>query len=100
MYTMEAAVRLAEHLYYPGCLALRRKQAAAETVFAWQRPPGVKPRGKNRRWKIWEDEVLLRLDSAAEAAPELDRSEASCSVRLWRLKSGQVPAPADAAPGQ
>ncbi|WP_327171646.1 LAGLIDADG family homing endonuclease [Streptomyces sp. NBC_01336] len=100
MYTMEAAVRLAEHLYYPGSLALRRKQGAAETVFAWQRPPGVKPRGKNRRWKVWEDETLLRLDRADSAAPELDRSVASCSVRLWRLKSGQVPVPADSPPGQ
>ncbi|MEU9947237.1 hypothetical protein [Streptomyces sp. NPDC047939] len=100
MYTMEAAVRLAEHLYYPGSLALRRKQEAAETVFAWQRPPGVKPRGKNRRWKSWEDETLLRLDSADSAAPELDRRVASCSVRLWRLKSGQVPVPADSPPGQ
>ncbi|MEU1365837.1 hypothetical protein ABZ454_06850 [Streptomyces sp. NPDC005803] len=100
MYTMEAAVRLAEHLYYPGCLALRRKQEAAGTVFAWQRPPGVKPRGKNRRWKPWEDEVLVRLDSAVAAAPELDRSEASCSMRLWRLKSGQIPTPADGTPSQ
>ncbi|NED81206.1 hypothetical protein G3I76_14055 [Streptomyces sp. SID11233] len=96
MYTMEAAVRLAEHFYYPGCLALRRKQKASTAVIAWQRPAGVKPRAKNRHWKPWEDELLLRLDDARRAAPELDRSPASCSVRLWRLKSGQIAAAAQA----
>ncbi|MGW1224393.1 hypothetical protein [Streptomyces sp. NPDC001515] len=93
MYTMEAAVGLVDHLYYPGSLALSRKQEAASAVRAWQRPPGTKPRGTNRRWKPWEDDVLLRLDSADLAAPELDRTVASCSVRLWRLKSGRAPAP-------
>ncbi|MFG2598873.1 hypothetical protein [Streptomyces sp. NPDC048462] len=100
MYTMEAAVRLAEHLYYPGCLALSRKRDAAATVLAWERPPGLKPRAKNRRWKPWEDEILLRLDDADSAAPELDRSVASCSVRLWRLKSGQIAPTGGTAPGQ
>lgn len=98
LYTMEAAVELAEHFYYPGCLALPRKQASASSLSAWQRPPGLKPRAKNRRWKPWEDETLLRLGDAATAAVELDRTTASCSVRLWRLKSGQVSAPSAPAP--
>ncbi|PZT72955.1 MULTISPECIES: hypothetical protein [unclassified Streptomyces] len=89
LYTMEAAVALAEHFYYPGCLALPRKQASAASLSAWQRPPGLTPRAKNRRWKPWEDELLLRL---GDAAVELDRTTASCSVRLWRLRSGQIPA--------
>ncbi|MGW4626181.1 hypothetical protein [Streptomyces rubiginosohelvolus] len=54
VYTKEAAVRLAAHLYYPGCLSLARKQTAAA---------------------------------------ELGRSAASCSVRLWRLKTGKVRLP-------
>ncbi|MGW2472965.1 hypothetical protein [Streptomyces sp. NPDC001665] len=90
LYTMEAAVTLAEHFYYPGCLALPRKQASATSLAAWQRPPGSKPRAMNRRWKAWEDELLLRSGDAAAAAVELDRTTASCSVRLWRLRSGQI----------
>ncbi|WNI31157.1 hypothetical protein [Streptomyces sp. ITFR-6] len=100
VYTMEAAVGLAEHLYYPGCLALSRKQDAATTLSAWRRPEGLKPRAKNRRWKLWEDEPLLRLDDATAAGAELDRTPASCSVRLWRLKSGQVPGTALGKPDQ
>ncbi|CAD5962820.1 MULTISPECIES: hypothetical protein [Streptomyces] len=56
VYTKEAAVQLAEHLYYPDCLSLARKQTAASSL-------------------------------------------ASCSVRLWRLKTGQVQRPEDVPPG-
>ncbi|MFE7575223.1 hypothetical protein AMK18_28055 [Streptomyces sp. CB01249] len=90
LYMMETAVALAEHFYYPGCLALPRKQASATSLSSWQRPPGLKPRAKNRRWKPWEDELLLRSGDAAAAAVELDRTTASCSVRLWRLRSGHI----------
>ncbi|MFJ1590983.1 hypothetical protein ACIOD0_12170 [Kitasatospora albolonga] len=93
VYTKEAAVRPAEHLYYPGCLSLARKRTAAASLASWERPATMRVRPPGRRWKPWEDRVLLGLDDAAASAAELGRSEASCSVRLWRLKSGQVKRP-------
>ncbi|MGW8764629.1 LAGLIDADG family homing endonuclease [Streptomyces sp. NPDC055815] len=38
LYTKEAAVQLAAHLYYPGCLALQRKKSAAASLIEWVRP--------------------------------------------------------------
>lgn len=100
LYTKEAAVDLAGHLYYPGCLSLARKQAAAETLCSWERPAAMRVRPPSRRWKPWEDRILLDLGDAAASATELGRSEASCSVRLWRLKTGQVEMPPHAPPGR
>ncbi|MGA5049312.1 hypothetical protein [Streptomyces arboris] len=99
VYTKEAAVQLAEHLYYPGCLSLERKRTAASSLASWERPATMRVRPPSRRWKPWEDRVLLKLDDATAAAAELGRSEASCSVRLWRLKTGQVQRPEDVPPG-
>ncbi|MCD9903701.1 hypothetical protein LUR56_34175 [Streptomyces sp. MT29] len=99
VYTKEAAVQLAEHLYYPECLSLARKQTAASSLASWERPATMRVRPPSRRWKPWEDRVLLKLDDAAASATELGRSEASCSVRLWRLKTGQVQRPEDVPPG-
>lgn len=58
LYSNEEAVTLARDLYYPGCLALPRKQAAALGVTAWLRPPGSRkvlgrcgrPRRTARSW--------------------------------------------------
>lgn len=93
VYMKEAAVELAAHLYYPGCLALERKRLAAASLAAWQRPAGMRVRQPGRRWKPSEDRVLLRLGDAARAAVELDRSEKSCTARLWRLRNGHVALP-------
>ncbi|MFE3592994.1 hypothetical protein ACFXOY_36445 [Streptomyces niveus] len=95
VYTKEAAVELAGHLYYPGCLALERKRASAASVKAWQRPAGMRIRPAGRRWKPSEDRLLLRLGDPARAAVELSRTESGCSVRLWRLRTGLVALPAD-----
>nr|WP_202540312.1 hypothetical protein [Streptomyces sp. SID4937] len=95
VYTKEAAVQLAEHLYYPDCLSLARKRTAAASLASWERPASMRVRPPGRRWKPWEDRVLLDLDNATASAAELGRSEASCSVRLWRLKTGQVQRPED-----
>ncbi|MEU0528259.1 hypothetical protein [Streptomyces niveus] len=93
VYTKEAAVELAAHLYYPGCLALERKRVSAASLAAWQRPAGMKVRQPSQRWKPSEDRALLRLGVPARAAVELNRSESSCSVRLWRLRTGLVALP-------
>ncbi|MFD3977672.1 hypothetical protein ACFWR6_03755 [Streptomyces griseus] len=98
-YTKEAAIQLAGHLYYPGCLSLARKRTAADSLASWKRPEGMSTRPPGRRWKPWEDHVLLAHDDAGAASTELGRSEASCSVRLWRLKTGKVRQPEDAPPG-
>ncbi|MET7874763.1 hypothetical protein [Streptomyces cyaneofuscatus] len=99
VYTKEAAVQLAEHLYYPGCLSLARKRTAATSPASWERPATMRVRPPGRRWKPWEDRVLLALDDDTASAAELGRSKASCSVRLWRLKTGQVQRPEDVPPG-
>ncbi|WP_406244016.1 hypothetical protein [Streptomyces anulatus] len=99
LYTKEAAVQLAGHLYYPGCLSLARKRTAAASLASWERPADMSVRSPGRRWKAWEDRVLLAHDDASATATELGRSEASCSVRLWRLKTGKVRRPEDTPPG-
>ncbi|MFJ8821478.1 LAGLIDADG family homing endonuclease [Streptomyces sp. NPDC102467] len=93
LYCKEASQELAAHFYYPGCLALDRKQASAESLSNWIRPTDMKVSPNRRRWKEWEDRVLLRHGNAADAAGELGRSLQSCSLRLWRLRTGQVPTP-------
>ncbi len=93
LYTKEAAQELSAHLYYPGCLSLERKRTAAATLSDWVRPADMKIAPPRRRWKAWEDRVLLKLDSPAASAEELGRTEQSCSLRLWRLKTGRVPMP-------
>ncbi|MBX9424575.1 MULTISPECIES: LAGLIDADG family homing endonuclease [Streptomyces] len=96
LYTKEAAVRLAEHLYYPGCLALERKRSTAESLSSWVRPEGMAVRAPGRRWKDQEDRILLDHGNAATAAEALGRSEHSCSLRLWRLRTGRVAMPPEA----
>ncbi|MFE2551682.1 hypothetical protein ACFXGI_24475 [Streptomyces sp. NPDC059355] len=93
VYTKEAAMHLAEHLYYPGCLALLRKQTAADSLTSWQRPAGMRIAPPRRRWSQTDDRILLRLDDPAAAARSLDRTEQSCAMRLWRLRTGRVPMP-------
>ena len=41
-YTMEAAQKSAAHLYYPGCISLQRKHAAADSLTQWVRPAGMR----------------------------------------------------------
>jgi hypothetical protein len=46
-----------------------------------------------RRWNEHEDLILLELNSPKAAADELGRTVQSCSLRLWRLRTGRVPVP-------
>ncbi|MFC8449961.1 LAGLIDADG family homing endonuclease [Kitasatospora sp. NPDC057223] len=84
VFSREEAVAIALDLYYPGCLALPRKQASADHAAAWVRPPGVK-KVLRRSWSTEEDETLLAAGSAADAAGQLGRTVQSCSLRRWRL---------------
>ncbi|WP_343234003.1 LAGLIDADG family homing endonuclease [Streptomyces sp. CdTB01] len=95
LYTMEVAQDLALDLYYPGCLSLQRKLVAADALADWTRPAGMRAAYTARRWSEREDQILLRHGSPTSAATELGRTMQSCSLRLWRLRSGQVPMPTD-----
>jgi hypothetical protein len=94
LWTNEAAQRLAAALYYPDCLALDRKRTAARSVTAWVRPVGMRAAYAPRRWSPDEDRVLLNIKSPTAAAEALGRTTQSCNLRLWRLRTGQVPRPA------
>ncbi|MFD3808312.1 LAGLIDADG family homing endonuclease [Streptomyces sp. NPDC058619] len=89
-YYRETAQRLAAHFYYDGCLALAHKTAKAAAIQAWTRPSDMRPAVYRRRWTAGEDGELLRLNDPAAAATLLDRTEQSCSMRLWRLRTGRV----------
>ncbi|GHG75789.1 LAGLIDADG family homing endonuclease [Streptomyces griseocarneus] len=89
MYMREAGVTLADHLYYPGSLALERKRTAAAEVAAWVRPPHMGPARGRRPWTQQEDHILLAAPTLAQAAERLGRSQSSCQVRRWRLRQGQ-----------
>ncbi|WP_055567835.1 hypothetical protein [Streptomyces atriruber] len=95
VYTKEPAMELVRDLYYPGCLALERKRAAASTLASWVRPADMKHAPPRRRWKEWEDRILLQHGNAETSATELGRTVQSCSLRLWRLRSGRVPLPSN-----
>ncbi|WP_324605139.1 hypothetical protein [Streptomyces sp. NRRL S-87] len=95
VYFKEQAQQLAEHLYYPGCLGLEHKKANAAAIQTWVRPAEMRIAPPRRRWTPADDRELLRLDDPAAAAVALDRTEQSCHMRLWRLRTGQAPAPAD-----
>ncbi|MEW2315848.1 LAGLIDADG family homing endonuclease [Streptomyces bauhiniae] len=94
VWTNEAAQRLAAALYYPDCLALDRKRTAARSVAVWVRPEGMRAAYTPRRWSPDEDRVLLGINSPTAAAEALGRTTQSCNLRLWRLRTGQVPLPA------
>ncbi|MFB7588512.1 LAGLIDADG family homing endonuclease [Streptomyces sp. NPDC056169] len=91
LYTKEAAIRLAEHLYFPGCLALERKRSAAAALASWVRPPGMKVRPPRKPWTAEADRILLTAPTLSQAAAELGRSQSSCKVRRWRLVNGTGP---------
>lgn len=93
-YYKEAAQELTANLYYSGCLSLGRKQVKADSVASWARPAGMRIAHMQRRWEAWEDGVLLQLGDALAAAEALDRSERSCHMRLWRLRTGRLMPPA------
>ncbi|WP_329186708.1 hypothetical protein [Streptomyces sp. NBC_01428] len=93
LYTNEAAQKLSAHLYYPDCLALERKRIAAAALATWSRPANMRVAPDRRRWTESEDRVLLALNDDAAAARELGRTEKSCYIRLWRLRTGKTPMP-------
>ncbi|MEU5220122.1 hypothetical protein AB0G79_28555 [Streptomyces sp. NPDC020807] len=94
-YYKEQAQQLARHLYYPGCLGLDHKKANAASIQTWVRPADMKFAPPRKRWTAADDRELLRRGDPATAATALDRTEQSCAMRLWRLRTGQTPTPAE-----
>ncbi|MFE0772054.1 hypothetical protein [Streptomyces sp. NPDC058861] len=92
-YFKEQAQQLAAHLYHPGCLALDHKKANAAALQTWVRPADMRFAPPRKHWTEADDRELLRLGDPAAAAVTLDRTEKSCFMRLWRLRTGQVPTP-------
>ncbi|MEU4731912.1 LAGLIDADG family homing endonuclease [Streptomyces sp. NPDC023588] len=90
LYTKEPAMELAAHLYYDGCLGLERKKAKAADILSWVRSADMRIAPPRRRWTPGDDETLLRLNDPSAAAIALDRTERSCSTRLWRLRTAKV----------
>ncbi|MCX4542036.1 hypothetical protein [Streptomyces sp. NBC_01565] len=86
-YYKETAQQLAAHLYYPGCLALEHKKANADSIAGWVRPADMRVAPPRRRWTPSEDRELLLINNPAAAASALDRTERSCAMRLWRLRT-------------
>ena len=92
-YSMETAQRLTADLYYANCLSLERKHTCADSLATWVRPTGMRAEYTKRCWSEQEDRMLLELNSPTAAAEVLGRTEKSCNLRLWRLRTGQVPMP-------
>ncbi|MFB2882173.1 hypothetical protein [Floridanema aerugineum] len=80
----EDAQLLTSHLYYNGCLALRRKLIKASEVLSWSRPPDMKRVNK----KFWtpEEDQFITTHSIEHSMKVLGRSQSSIELRLWRLK--------------
>ncbi|MFG2728972.1 LAGLIDADG family homing endonuclease [Streptomyces canus] len=94
-YDKEAAQALAADLYYPGCLALGRKQVKADAVASWIRPFDMRIVHSRRVWTAQEDHVLLQATDVVAVAEKLGRTENSCRLRLWRLRSSRTLMPSE-----
>ncbi|WP_210582485.1 LAGLIDADG family homing endonuclease [Streptomyces sp. GESEQ-4] len=92
LYTKESAQKLAAGLYYPGCLSLERKWAAADSLASWVRPEGMQRRPPRIQWTPEMDRILLAAPTIADAAT-LGYSNSPCQVRRWKLLHGLVPLP-------
>jgi intein/homing endonuclease len=77
------AVKLANILYYDGCLALNRKTDSAKTL-KWGKPDHYKM--KQRPFSEQEDRVIFN-STRKEAAEKLNRTYKSIVMRRWRLEN-------------
>ncbi|GGL00216.1 hypothetical protein [Streptomyces flaveus] len=92
-YSGKAAHALSGHLYYSGCLSLKRKQSAADSVANWVRPTGWKPGPERIQWTSEKDKILLSAPTIDDACAELGHSQNACRARLTKLLDGMVPLP-------
>jgi len=88
MLNREKAQKFIKYLYYPGCLTLKRKLKKAQEALKWKRPETLKRIFKNF-WEPWEDKYILS-HSIKESCNQLNRTEKSIKMRLWRLKNNKA----------
>lgn len=88
MVNREKAQQLIKYLYYPGCLALKRKLNSAKIALKWKRPKDMK-RHFQKFWEEWEDEYTLS-HSIEESCDYLKRTKSSVKNRLWRLRNNKI----------
>ena len=95
LYEKETAQALVADLYYPGCLSLGRKQVKADSLASWARPFDMRIAHSRRPWTAQEDHVLLQSRDVVAVAEQLQRSEKSCRMRLWRFRNGHLLTPTE-----
>jgi hypothetical protein len=84
----EPAQQIVSTLYYPGCLAIRRKLLKAEEVMGWVRPDDMRFAPVRKRWSGEEDSFVMS-HSIDESIKALGRTDKSVRVRAWRLRKGE-----------
>jgi len=89
MINKEKAQQFIQYLYYPGCLALKRKLRKAEIALKWTRPKGMRRVLNKKFWENWEDEYILN-HNIEESCDYLKRTKSSVSMRLWRFKNNKI----------
>jgi len=89
MLNREKAQKFIKYLYYPDCLALKRKLRKAKEALKWKRRKTLE-RIFQKFWEPWEDKYILN-HSMKESCNELKRTERSIKMRLWRLNNHKAP---------
>lgn len=88
MVNRERAQQFIRYLYYPNCLALKRKLKKAKTALKWKRPKDMK-RVFQRFWKKWEEKYIL-THIMGESCDYLKRTKSSVKNKLWDLKTNKT----------
>lgn len=89
MVNREKAQQFIEYLYYPRCLALKRKLKKAKEALKWERPKTMTRILFQKDWEGWEDKYVL-THSIEESCERLKRTENSIGMRLWRFKTNKI----------
>lgn len=89
MLNREKAQKFIQYLYYPSCLALKRKLKKAQEALKWRRPKILK-RIFKKFWEPREDKCILN-HPIEESCSRLKRTERSIKMRLWRLNNHRAP---------
>lgn len=88
MVNREKAQQFIKYLYYPNCLALRRKLKKAKAALKWKRPKDMK-RVFQKFWERWEEKYIL-THTMGESCDHLKRTESSIKNKLWDLKTDKT----------
>ncbi len=89
MINREKAQEFIKYLYYPNCLALRRKLKSAERALKWKRPKEMRKVSNKKFWEKREDKYIL-THSVKESCDYLERTKLSVGMRLWRFKNNKI----------